>query len=96
MFIANNIIAHILLYLYRWGKCFFWMVRRMRCVEAAAPYDSVCILVSLQKKNTFEAAARSAAVSATRRKARVYAISSVGTSALEECANLKNKVHFSS
>ena len=32
------------------------------------------ILVSLQKKSTFEAAARTAAVSATRWKARVYAI----------------------
>ena len=34
----------------------------------------VSTLVSLQKKNTFEAAARSAAVSATRWKARVYAV----------------------
>ena len=48
------------------------------------------ILVSLQKKNTFEAAARASAVSASRWKARVYAIRGVAAARYFKARELKN------
>jgi len=52
------------------------------------------ILVSLQKKNTFEAAAKTAAVSATRWKTRVYVICGFAAARPFRVSELKNASIF--